>query len=342
MDDLMTAARFYRPNAPFVIEKIPIPPLQPHEILVQVKACGICGSDVHIYEGRLATKNPPIVLGHEVSGVIARLGGESKQLKEGEAVCIDSFVSCKNCKYCLGGRRALCHRFKIMGIFFDGGFAEYVKVAADNVIKLGKKVDFEQGIMVADVAPTALHAIRRSNLSFGDSLAVVGVGAIGLQVVQIAKHFGIFPIIAIDIRQELLKKSLDLGADAIINSIVKDPVKEVKEKFGGSDVVIECVGIQETIKQAVQILKKGGRAVIVGVGADSYTIPALTAGEYEVVGSFGFTREEINNVNLMVENGFLEFSSSISHRFPLKNINEAFEVFKNKVGNPIKVIINPT
>lgn len=342
MNDSMIAARFYTPNDVLIVEEIPIPDLQPDEVLVQVKACGICGSDIHIIEGRLATKKPPIVLGHEVSGVIARLGRKSKQLKEGDAVCIDNFVSCKTCKYCLDGRRNLCDRFRIMGIFFDGGFAEYVKAAADNIIKLGKNVSFEQGTIVADVAPTALHAIKKSKASFGDSSAVIGIGGIGLQVIQIARLFGVFPIIAIDIREELLKKSLSLGATVVINSLESDPVREIQDKFGGVDVAFECVGIRDTLRQAVQVLRKGGRAVIVGVGADQYTIPPLTVGEYEVVGSFGFTREEINNVNLMAENGFLEFSSSISHRFPLENINEAFDVFKNKVGNPIKVIINPT
>ena len=341
----MRAARFYKPNEPLRIEEVPTPALGPNEVIVEVKAAGLCGSDVHIVEGDTFTGFTPITLGHEAAGVIAEVGEQVSGWEAGDRVCIDCVTTCGLCYNCLRGRDSICLSRKLIGIHLDGAFAQSVKVSARNLVELPESVPFEQGAILTDAVATPYHAMtKRARLSVGESIAIFGLGGLGVHALQLAKLMGAGLVIGVDVEESILSRALVFGADVVVDAIREDPVKRIKALTGGDgvDVGLECIGKNLTVSHCVESVRSGGRAVILGLGPESIHIRPITEfvrGEIELIGSSAFELKEIQQIVRLVASDRLSLSKSITRRIGLEEVNEGIDDLKTKKGNPIRIII---
>jgi propanol-preferring alcohol dehydrogenase len=346
MEDTMRAARFYKVGEPLLIEELPIPEIGPGEVLVKVKACGICGTDVHIArDGTIPPAKTPITLGHEIAGVIAEVGIGVERWKVDDRVLIISSITCGTCYACRSGHEGLCINAQILGLHTDGGLADYLKIPASCLTKIPDEVPFEQAAIIGDAVATPYHAIiTRGNLRLGETVAIFGCGGLGSHGIQIARLAGAAKVIAIDISNEILERSKELGADFTINSAKEKTGKRIREITDGKgvDLALEFVGTAVTIDRAVKSIRKGGRAVIVGIGPEKIELVSPYVFVYcedQVLGSFGGTKEEIDRILELIKMKKLDLSRSISQVLKLEQINEGLEKLEKKVGNPIRIVI---
>ena len=347
MPKKMKAARFYKVGDPLKIDLIHIPELGRDEVLVDIKACGICGSDIHIvYEGVTPTAYSPITLGHEPSGVIAALGQEVEGWKVGERVTINPFLTCGKCINCLSGNSQICLSRRVIGIHTEGGLAEFLKIPAENLVHLPENIPFDQGGIVVDAVATPFHAItNRGALKVGEKVAIFGCGGLGIHGVQIAKVCGASLVIAVDTIDSALERAKKVGADEVINPRKEPTIQKIKEMTGGMgvDLALEFIGLRETIEQAVKCIRTGGRVVVVGLGPENISLLPPTTfvrTELSLLGSYGSTTLEIQNVVDLVANGKLNLSDSITERFPLEEVNKGLDHLHRKIGNPIRIVID--
>lgn len=342
----MKAVRFYEPEKPLKIEEVPVPEVGPNEVLIDVKATGICGSDIHILEGVTPTGFSPITLGHENAGVIVEVGENVKEWKPGDRVCVNAIVFCGTCYNCLRGRYSICVTRRLLGIHLDGGLADYCKAPVENLIKLPDSIPFEQCAIITDAVATPYHALTKmGGFQLGESLAVFGIGGLGFHGVQLGKIAGASKVIAVDVINENLNLAKKHGADVVIDASKEDPVGTIKEATNGEgvDLALECVGLENTISQSVESVKIGGKAVVVGLGPDPIkTLPptAFVRSEIELIGSYSFETGEIQRLVDLAASERLDLSDSITSRFTLDSANEALNNLWNKVDNPIRIVIN--
>ena len=342
----MKAARFHKVNYPLVVEEIPSPEPKSKEVLLKVRACGICGSDIHIvYEGITPTAFQPIILGHEFSGEVAGLGEGVEGWRIGDRAAVNCIVSCGTCPNCRSSNEQICPQRRLLGIHLNGGLAEYAVVPAGNLARLPEEVPFDQGAILTDAVATPYHALtRRGRLVEGESVAVVGCGGLGLHGVQLAKLLGAGLVIALDTSPIALERARERGADVLCRPDQEDSLEVIKKATGGQgvDLSLECIGLQETIDLAVRVLKTGGRAVIVGLGSQPITLLPPTEfvrRELTLLGSYAFTTREIEELIQLVQKGKLDLSSSISKRIPLEEINQGLEDLHQKTGHPIRIVV---
>src|SRR4030043_2227211 len=346
MTEKMKAARFYEVGEPLRIDKIPVPRLDPGDVLVEIKACGICGSVIHIvYEGVTPTAYTPMTLGHEPSGVIFGMGSEVKDWKIGDRVTINPFLTCGQCINCLSGNSQICLSRRVIGIHTEGGLAEFLRVPSKNLVRLPENIPFDQGGIAVDAVATPFHAItKRGALKVGEKVAIFGCGGLGIHGGQIAKVCGASLVIAVDTIDSALERAEKAGADEVINPKKEEPIRKIKEMTGGMgvDLALEFIGLKETIEQAVRCIRTGGRMVVVGLGPDEVILPPPTQivrTELSLLGSYGWTTSEIQNVIDLVASGKLNLSESITERFSLEGVNKGLEHLHKKIGNPIRIVI---
>ena len=346
MTEKIRAARFYGVGEPLRIDKIPVSKLEPEYVLVEMKACGICGSDIHIvYEGVTPTAYTPITLGHEPSGVIFGVGSEVRDWKIGDRVTVNPFLTCGKCINCLSGNSQICLSRRVVGIHTEGGLAEFMKIPAKNLISLPENIPFDQGGIIVDAVATPFHAIKnRGGLKAGEKVAIFGCGGLGIHGVQIAKVCGASQVIVVDAIDSALERAKKVGADEVIHPQKGNPSGKIKELTGGIgvDLALEFVGLKETIDQAVRCVRVGGRVVVVGLGPDSVILPTPTQmvrSEFSFLGSYGSTTLEIQNVVDLVARYKLDLSGSITERYPLEEVNRGLEQLYHKIGNPIRIVI---
>jgi 2-desacetyl-2-hydroxyethyl bacteriochlorophyllide A dehydrogenase len=346
--DVMRAARFEGVGTPLTVQSIPVPLPGGDEVLVRVASTGLCGSDVHIaVEGITPTPYLPITLGHEIAGTVAAVGDAVTGWSAGERVCVFPVLFDGTCSSCLAGHSEICLDRRIVGIHADGGLAEYVAVPAKNLVAIPDGVPFEQASICTDAVITPFHALTDvARLGPGESVAVLGVGGLGLHAVQIAKLAGAAPVIAIDTRAAQLARAGDGGADVVIDASRQSAVDEVMAATAGVgvDVAAEFVGAPSTIGQAVECLRTGGRAVLVGLGAEPITVLPPTAfvrRQLQVLGSYGGTLATLQRVLRLVTTGRLDLGRSITHRFALDDADQALRILHEKTGDPQRVVITP-
>lgn len=341
----MKAARFYEPHQPLRVESVPVPEIGPDELLVAVRACGMCGSDVHFWEGSLPLARTPLILGHEPAGVATRVGEAVQGWSEGDRVAVKGGLSCGACDFCRSGRHVLCAQAQVLGVHTDGAFAEYLKVKPAMLMRLPDHVPFEQGAIISDALATPFHALTgRGHLAPGESVAVFGCGGLGIHAVQIARLCGASKIIAVDIRPAALERARRVGADIVIDASREEPYPRILELTGGVDLAVECIGQAETVRQAARSLRRGGRAVVVGLGPERlqlFQVNMLAFWEISLIGSFGSAGDECERLLALVASGRLDLSESISVRLPLAEVNRGLEILRDKVDDPVRVIIEP-
>jgi len=330
----------------FKIEEIDIPKLGYGDVLMRVKACGICGSDVKSYRQNLeAWDGKPKRWGHEASGVVEKVGTGVKDFKMGDRVVIDPIVSCGYCKSCKLGYTNLCVNSKVIGCPFDGAFAEYIIIKSRSLYQIGDSVSFNEAALTEPLA-CAYYAVERSQAKSGEIAVVIGPGPIGLAMCMQLKIRGL-KVILVGTRAERLNAGLKLGVDEVIDSTIEDPKKKIKylTKGWGVDVVIEAVGKRETLQLAIEIGGKRSRVIIFG------TPPAqevLTLFPLELI----FKDQELKAVcgapswvyplvvNQLKEK-LLDVKPIITHCFPLSMIQKAMDILLLRKERAIKIIINP-
>lgn len=346
----MKAALLYKIGSPLVIEDIPIPQIRTTDVLVQVKACGICSTDRYILNGARPISQFPHILGHEGTGVVAKVGGEVKRFAEGDRVLMDCIISCGNCYYCSGGRDNLCSTIrKLIGISsgFPGAYAEYVKVPERNLFLLPEEISFQHGVIITSILSTAFHAVRRGDIVPSDTVVVYGCGPIGLSIIQLVILYGATKIIGIDILKERLELAKKAGATHTINAKQQDPVSVIQELTNGSGahVVFEVVGDEETILRAVQSVCIGGQVILVGVQFkpiqlrfDNY-FGDINYKELSIMSIWGYQRREFPVLIELAMAKKIDFSHAILREMPLDMVNEGMEI--SKKGDIDRVIIVP-
>ena len=346
MSGSMLAARLHSIGAPLAVEEVPVPAPGPGEVLVRIRACGVCGSDVHMWRGAVPVRKTPIVLGHEIAGTVAALGPGCEGWRDGDAVIVRAGAGCLGCRPCRAGRDNLCEKQRVLGMDEDGGFAQYAKAPAANLMALPEGIPFEVAAILSDAVATPYHALTdRGGLQPGETVAVFGCGGLGTHAVQLARLLGAGAVIAADVRPGALERATALGADHVVDAGEGEPVKAIRRLTSdGVDLALECVGRAETIAQAVRSLRSAGRAVVVGMGQEPVSLPppALFAWrEHALLGSFGSTRRDLDAVVALVASGQLDLSRSISAKLPLSQANRALQMLERGEGDPVRIVLLP-
>ncbi|MFQ5838951.1 MAG: zinc-binding dehydrogenase, partial [Thermoplasmata archaeon] len=320
------------------VEEVDSPRPAQGEVLVRVAACGICRTDLHYLHGVPTFKKPPLVLGHEISGVVeeAPQGGP----EVGQRVLLPPVIPCGQCEYCRQGRGTLCRRMVMLGNHRDGGFAEYVTVPQSAVFPLPDEVPLEEGCIISDAFSTPYHAVvNRAEVKPGQTVVVYGCGGVGLAAVQMAVLAGA-RVIAVDLKEEKLRSAKDFGAWLTIDaSGVDDTAREVRAVSGGGvDVALEVIGNPTTIQQAFNSLKWGGRLVVVGYTDKDVALSGakLMFREMEVRGSLGCGLQDFPKVIDLAARGLVKVKEMVSHRFPLEDINSGFSLLDRGEPNLLR------
>jgi propanol-preferring alcohol dehydrogenase len=333
----MKAAVFHGKAVGLKFEDMPVPQIGDGQILVKVAACGVCHTDLHYIEHGVPTfKQPPIVLGHEASGVVSEIGAGVSNVSKGQRVLIPAVLTCGQCPACRLGRENICNSMSMLGNHLDGAYAEFVAVPAKDVLELPESVPLEEASIIADAISTPYHAVKnRARVQPGDTVAVFGCGGVGINAVQLAAAAGGY-VIAVDINPRKLEWAKEFGAAQTINAGEVERVDNVIKKLtgGGADIAMEVIGNPRTIETAFESVRVGGRLCVVGYTHEAISVVAgkIMFKELEVVGSLGCRPVDYTALIRMVEQGKVDIQRQVTHRFRLDELPKAFEVMKEGVS----------
>jgi L-iditol 2-dehydrogenase len=332
----------------FAVEDFPVPTLQPQEVLIRVRACGICGSDVHGMDGSSGRRIPPIVMGHEAAGIISEIGSAVTGWGKGDRVTFDSTISCGECWYCRRGEVNLCENRRVLGVSCGeyrrhGAFAEYVAVPQRILYRLPDNLSFEQAAMVEAVS-VAVHAVERTPLSLSASVAVIGTGMIGLLAVQVLRARGCGKIIAVDLEEGKLKLASQFGATHTIKASEPDLQEKIRVLTSGRgvDAAFEVVGLPATVKTAIEAVRKGGSITLVGNLKPQVELPlqAVVTRELTLIGTCASAGEYPACLDL-IASGKINVTDFISATPPLEEGAEWFERLYAGEKGLMKVLLKP-
>jgi S-(hydroxymethyl)glutathione dehydrogenase/alcohol dehydrogenase len=349
----MKAAVLSAVGGPLRLEEIPQPQPRSGEVLVKVTACGVCHTDLHVIKGEVAFPLP-CVLGHEISGVVAEVAADVHTAHPGDAVVCSFIMPCGVCVYCARGRDDLCATFfamnRLKGTLYDGesrlrrangatlamysmgGLAEYAVVPATDVFPAPANVPLADACILGCAVMTAYGAVKnQARVQPSDTVAVVGVGGVGSNVIQLARVFGAGQIIAVDVREDKLEAARGLGATHTVNAAQGDPVAAVNALTGGqgADVAIEALGRPETVVNAFMMTRDGGRVVLIGIAPGTTTagieITRLVRRGIQLMGSYGCrVRTDLPEVLALVARGQVSASQPITRRYRLEQVDDAY------------------
>lgn len=327
---------------------LPMPRPGAGEVLVRVEACGICGSDVHGYDGSSGRRIPPIVMGHEAAGTVAAVGAGVADVREGDRVTFDSTVYCGECEYCRRGEMNLCERRQVLGVSTPeyrraGAFAEFVLVPDRIVHRLPEEVAFPEAAMIEPLA-VAVHAVSISEVPENGTALVMGAGMIGLLVLQALRDAGCLRVYVADIDDSRLELARQLGAANVINAKTADTVTEVRRltEGAGVDVALEAVGSTPTVKAAIESVRKGGIVTLIGNIAPAVEIPLqmVVSREIRLQGSAASSGEYPQCID-MLKRGAVDVRKLISIVAPLEEGPDWFERLHAREAKLMKVILTP-
>ncbi|MGQ9631759.1 MAG: zinc-dependent alcohol dehydrogenase [bacterium] len=337
-------ALVYHGHKTVTLDDVPEPILEEGEVLIAPKYVGICGSDINASNDGIKRMRPPVILGHEFSGVVVDVKSNlPHDLREGDRVIVEPQVSCGRCEPCRSGNYHVCRTFKIIGVDTDGAFANYVKVPLERVYKVPGGMGLDLAALTEPLA-VSTRAVRRGGVGVGDFVVVLGAGPIGLFAAQVSKVAGASEVVITDINPFRLGMAKNLGFTAL-DSKETDPIEYVKDvtRGRGADVVIEAVGLPPTMEQAVPIAKIQGRIVVVGIFKKApVPVDLITAAYHELtlVGSKVYTYVEFSRALDMLASGRVKGDVMITHRMDLSSAIEAFGMIK-RGEDVMKVLIKP-
>jgi len=330
------------------IRDVSEPEIGPADVLIQVKACGICGSDVHGYDGSTGRRIPPIIMGHEAAGVIAKVGADVHSFKVGDRVTFDSTVSCGKCSFCAAGDVNLCDNRQVLGVSCgdyrrNGAFAEYVAVPQHIVYSLPDSFAYEKAALIEAVS-IAVHAAKITHVKPGSSAVIIGAGMIGLLAVQAFRVFSCTKIFAVDLEQSKLDAARKLGADETFLATDPDLLAKLAAATGGQgpDIAVEVVGAQKSILTAINSVRRGGTVTLIGNLAPSVEIPLqiVVTRQLSLLGSCASAGEYKECIELM-ENGSINVDPLISALAPLSEGADWFSRLYAREPGLMKVILQP-
>ncbi len=327
---------------------VPVPEIAATDVLIQVKACGICGSDVHGYDGSTGRRIPPLVMGHEASGVVHSVGTAVKLFRPGDRVTFDSTVSCGACHFCVAGEINLCEERQVLGVSCgdyrrNGAFAEFVSVPQHIVYKLPDDFAFEKAALIEAVS-IAVHAAKLTGIRPGSSAVVVGVGMIGLLVVQAFRVFGCTRVVAVDLEQQRLMLAKSLGADEGL--LATDPAlqQQLRAIVGqrGADIAVEVVGGQQSMLTAIDAVRRGGTVTVIGNLAPRIEIPlqSIVTRQLRLLGSCASAGEYPECIDLM-RSGEIKVEPLLSAVAPLSEGPAWFRRLYDREPGLMKVVLQP-
>lgn len=327
---------------------MPVPLPAADELLVRIKACGICGSDVHGYDGSTGRRLPPIVMGHEAAGVVEAVGGAVTNFRVGDRVTFDSTVSCGKCFYCLRGQINLCDNREVVGVSTPsfkrmGAFAEFVTVPARIAYPLPARMPFAHAAMIEAVS-VAVHAVSLTSIAPNDTAVVVGAGMIGLLTMQAVRHAGAGKVFVFDLDDTRLEMARSLGATETFNSRNGDVISEVQERTEGrgADVALECVGTTAAVKLAVESVRKGANVTLVGNVAPTIELglQSVVSRQIRLQGSCASSGEYPECIDLMAS-GAIRVEPLISAVAPLEDGVSWFQRLYAREPGLLKVVLEP-
>lgn len=342
----MKAVRLVEIGQPLVAAEVETPQPAAGEILVRVGAAGICHSDAHYRSGQSPTDSLPIAMGHEVAGTVEQLGEGVTTLSVGDRVALDYLVTCGKCHRCNDGDRQFCETGKMLGKHRAGGYAEYVCVPVENAVPVPNAVPLEAAALMMCSSSTSLHALHKARHAAGESVAVFGVGGLGMSAIQLARVLEAKQIFAVDIDPDRLALAKEMGAIPI-NAQQIDPVVAIAEQTEGHgvDVALELIGLPITMQQAVQCLAVHGRAALVGITQEGFTLTPydeLINKEAEVIGVSDHMASDLPQLLAWAAEGHLDFSNVITERVPLEAnaINAVLDRLERH-GSGVRAVIVP-
>lgn len=347
MAKTMRAARYVAGAHELELAEVPVPEPGPLEVLVDVEACGICLSDVHLIDGTIPPLLPVVTPGHEPCGVVVATGDAVVGWKEGERVALMGGRTCGTCDRCRGGRADLCDAFELMGFHYDGAWAEYVVVPHHALSAVPEGVAPEHAAILADAVATPYAAlIERAALRPGESVGLWGIGGLGTHAVQLARLAGAALVIAVDPLESARARALRLGADLAIDPVAANATTEVMRATDGAglDIAVDLVGSNAVLKEAVSCLARGGRAVMAGLSMDPIELgPSLLFGTRRtaVLGHLGYQKHHLDDLVRLLAAGRLDLSASISDVIPLEDVAEGVRRLETKKGDPVRIVVKP-
>lgn len=337
----MKASRFLG-NKTFAVADLPTPHAGPGELVLRNQVCGVCGTDVHIYHGEpgSADVNPPVVLGHEYSGEVVEVGEGVTGFAVGDHVTVDPNIYCGHCVYCQNGKKQLCPSMEAIGVTRDGGFAQYSLIPASQAFKLEPTVPWEAAAMAEPLA-CCLHGIDLAGIQVGDKVCVVGGGAIGLLMVQLAKLSGASQIVLSEPNEKRRQVGLQLGANAALDPTRTDAQEAFAQVLdGGANVVIECVGNVPAVKSAFQFAGKGATVLLFSVPKvdATFDLPLFDVYKKELTIKGSFVNPDTHaRAVALINSGKVDFGPIITHRFTLDQLPEAIAMQMSDAS--IKVVV---
>jgi D-arabinose 1-dehydrogenase-like Zn-dependent alcohol dehydrogenase len=345
----MRAARFDSATRRLSLEDVPVPEPGAGQVLVRVRACGICLSDVHLIDGSLKASLPVVTPGHESAGVIERLGADVPPYwTAGRAVVMAGGRPCGACAGCaLGHGEGGCLDFRIMGFDYDGAWAEYIVVPFTSLTPIPDGLPFEQAAILADAVSTPYAGLLDTGrLRPGESVGLWGIGGLGVHAVQIARMAGAAPIIAVDPLESARERALERGADHALDPNADDVPARVRELTGGRglDLAVDLVGANAVLAQASKCLGRHGRAVMVGLSPERILLgPGVGFGvaSQSLLGHLGYHKRHLDQLVELVSRGRLDVSRSVTEVMPLEEVARGVERLMKKEGNPIRLVVRP-
>lgn len=338
----MTSAVFLSPGSCEIIERQTPTPTE-GSVVVRVAACGVCGTDVHIYRGEFPSARFPLIAGHELAGVIEAAGPNVPYLRSGDHVSVDPNMPCGACRPCRRGLGHLCPNLSALGVTLDGGFATHCLVPARQAYKLPKDLPLLVAAMVEPVS-CCVHGIERARLRPGDVVVIIGAGMIGVIMLQLARLQGASAVIVSELEPRKREMALQLGATQALDPQVEDLAGAIAKATGGAgaDAVIECVGGEGTAQQAVSLAGEAGTVLLFGVAPESarITISPYDIYRREITISGSFTNPHTFDAAIaLLRSGRVKVEEMISHRLPLSGLPQAMELIESRQA--MKVMVEP-
>ncbi len=341
----MRAVRLMAIGQPLELQEIPVPAVGPGEVLVRIKAAGICHSDAHYRAGVSSTGPLPQTLGHEIAGVVDTVGPGVTRVKPGDRVCLHYLVTCGQCEHCNRGQEQFCIHGQMLGKHRDGGYAEFIAVPERGVVSLPDEIPFEHAAVMMCSSSTSFHALRKGRLRAGETVAVFGAGGLGMSAIQLARGLGALAVYAVDINPAKLALAERFGA-LPVNASRVDSVAEIKRLTGGRgvDVALELIGLPLTMRQAVQALGIQGRAVLAGIADRPFEVDSyheLLGNEGEIIGCSDHLLQEFPLLIEFARRKVLDLSHVVTRTVPLaaEPINETLDALQRFAGDVRTVIV---
>jgi 2-desacetyl-2-hydroxyethyl bacteriochlorophyllide A dehydrogenase len=340
----MKAIQLTEVGHPLQLRELPVPRPGPNDVLIKIKAAGICRSDAHYRAGTPAIASLPVTLGHEMAGVAEKTGQNVKHIVPGDRVCVHYLATCGACHFCSIGREQFCTTGKMMGKHRDGGYAEWARAPARSVFVLPAEIPFEAGAVMMCSSATSLHALNKARLQPGESVAIFGFGGLGFSALQLAKARGAGDVYAVEINPAKLKTAADFGAIPV-DAAKGDPARQIRQmtKGRGADVALEFTGVPETMDAAVRCLAILGRAALVGLTPKSFEVAPyqnVINKEAEVIGVSDHLASELPLLLELARDGKLRFPADTIQTIPLEAavINETLDALEHGAGH-IRTVI---